>query len=277
MPHFNIIDVFHAWEADLQGIVTLEDILFPLSSVIGTGNVTPPGTGQTNYTWTFLGPTSATPTAQPFTIEWADNVRGYQAYGGLGSQLVISAQVNQEARFRWRMRGRQITTATPATPADRVVTPLAANLFSLSKASDAATPSYTTLAGVLRQFELTIDNGLQLVPTQTGALTPTAPAWQGYRATLRLVLLHRSPDGTGVLDDFLAGNLVIVRLQSGTYYGTPAAQLTLELAAVPVAVNELFQNADGLTAFQVELHSRYAPQWGNWFRAVVINNVASLP
>jgi hypothetical protein len=277
MPHFNIIDVFHAFEADVQGIITLEDILFPLSSVLQQGSVTAPGAGQNNYTWTFTGPTSSPPNALPLTLEWTDNVRGYQATGGLGTQLVLSGQVNQEARFRWRIRGKQVQPATAASPADRVVTPLAANLFTLSKAADAANPTYTNLANVLRQWELTIDSGLQVVPAQSGALTPVAPAWQGYRATLRLILLHRSPDGTGVLDDFLSGNLLLVRLQSGAYYGSPAAQLTVEFAGVPVSVSELFQNADGLTAFQVEIHSRYAPQWGNWLKVTVINNVSSLP
>jgi len=277
MPHFNIVEVLRTWQADVQGLITLEDILFPLVNVVNAPTTQAPGAGQNNYTWTFTGPTTAVPSLQSLTLEWADNVRGYQARGGLGSQLVLSAQVNQEARFRWQLRGQEIGTVAPATTSDRVVTPLAANLFTFDKAADAASPTYSPVASVVRQWELTINSGLQLVPTQSGALTPTAPAWQGYSATLRMVVLHRSPDGTGVLDDFLAGNLVIVRIKSAQYSGTPPSQLIIELACVPVSVSQLFENADGLTAFQVEFFSRYAPQWGNWLKVTVINGVSALP
>jgi hypothetical protein len=284
MPHFHIFDVFHAFEADIQGFLTLEDILFPLSNILGQTTPTAPGAGQDNYTWVFSGPLTSVPGLLPVTIEWTDSVRGYQGQGGLGQELVISAQVNQEARYRWRVRGRQIAQAAAQSLPERLVTPLAANLFTVDRADDAANPTYSPLLGVVRQWELTIRSGLTLVPTQSGVLTATAFGLQGYVGTLRMVVLHRSPEGTGIIDDFLAGTgfppigkLVILRFRSAQYYGTPPAQLTIEFACVPVAVTELFTNADGLTAFQVEFHVRYAPLWGKWLSVTVVNNVASLP
>src|SRR5687768_754043 len=65
-------------EAPLTGVPTYTEIVYPLSSVLGTAVITTPGGGTTSRLWTFNPSTTTDDAPKTFTIEMGSAVRAHR-------------------------------------------------------------------------------------------------------------------------------------------------------------------------------------------------------
>lgn len=186
------------------------------------GNITPAavGGGETlAYTWTYLPglTTQNTPDItdgiDTFTFEHADNGQGYETEFVFTTKIEISGAVNEDVKFNWTFRGRQVTEST-VTPG---LTEPAAKYYAVNNSKLFIDTSWAGLggtqkSGVLLGFKWTFETGFSARYTADGNLYFTALNEDAKEATLELTFQNDTTIVEAELDKFLAQTKSYVRL-----------------------------------------------------------------
>lgn len=101
-------------EAGLSGRATYTEIIYPLSSVIGTAVITTPGGGTNSRKWTFVPSTTADDVPKTFTVEHGSSVRADKFTYGIVTELGISFS-REAIELSGSMMGRAITDSIAMT------------------------------------------------------------------------------------------------------------------------------------------------------------------
>lgn len=94
-------------EAKLSGPITYTEIVYLLSSILGT---TTPVAGTTDQTWTFEIDADGADTPKTFTVEWGDATRALEFAYGLVNDLTLSFD-RDGCELSGTMLGQAITDA----------------------------------------------------------------------------------------------------------------------------------------------------------------------
>ena len=259
--------------------LTFEQVVHILEA--GVGTVTPTGTGPYVYTYTFPTGTSVN-TIKTYTIE-AGNVLVPTDVQRMEYGFVTEFEFSGEAQGAWEMsatwQGRQLTTST--FTASLALPTVEEALFSKTKLyidASGGTVGTTQVTGVLMGASVKATTGIQAVPVGDGVLYFAAHKF--IRPTIEFSLILELEENAGssvVATERAAFSNNDVRLFKLDVPGSDANHnFAQEWAGKYDSVGN-YEDKDGNTTVQLDGHVVYSSVDSLFWRAIVTNNLATIP
>lgn len=257
--------------ANGRGLLLYEDLPYWLDSLCG--EATPSGVGP--YTYAYAAPSATVPSPRILTLVKGDAGDVYGLEGGLVNQLVISGRTGEALKWSGDLIGENVLTDVLMALSDRTVNVAMADHVALYIDAWGGTMGATAITTAFFDFALTL-NANRAVYHGLGALTP-----KGYReakwAGQLSLKLELDATSKAFLDAIIGGSAVFqkqVRIKASSGASLDAE---FDFAGTSIDAPEVFTDEDGVTSLEVVLDGTYNSALGNWFKAEVINGVATLP
>jgi len=261
-------------EADLSGPITYTEIIYLLSSILGT---TTPTAGTTDQTWVFNIDPDGADTPKTYTVEWGDATRALEFDYGLVNALTLSFS-REACELSGTMLGSAITDAITMTAGttDVALIPVIPTQVSVKVADTQAglTAAVALTRVVSAEWALTdrfnpayfLDGS-----TDWAAAVETEP-------TLGVKLkMEKDAAGMGLLTQMRAGSTKFVRIQAIGNIITGAVPYTLTVdTACKVTGEPSFSDEDGVQCIEWDMEGFYDSTWTKSTMITVINAVATL-
>ena len=268
---FNTMPVKRDGSVPMGGQVLYEDMPYWLDMLFG--EATPSGSGT--YTRDYAAPLGTEPTLRTSTVYKGIGANVYKLLGAIAGGLTISGQTGEPLMFQCPLLGKEIVTGALASLSDRAVNFAQADHIALYIDAVDGTIGATAITTTFFSFELAIDAG-RAGKFGLGALTPKAIRESEFSGSLKLSM-EFDATSKALVDAMLAGSGPIkkqIRIKS-----TKDADhvLQMDFAGTSPRVPTLFGNQDSVIALDFEFTHLYNTALGNWFKAQVLNQVATLP
>ena len=261
-------------EADLSGPITYTEIIYLLSSILGT---TTPTAGTTDQTWVFNIDPDGADTPKTYTVEWGDATRALEFDYGLVNALTLSFS-RDACELSGTMLGSAITDSITMTAGttDVALIPVIPTQVSV-KVSD--TQAGLTGASALTRVvsaEWALSDRFNPAyfldgSTDWAAAVETEP-------TLGVKLkMEKDAAGMGLLTNMRAGSTKFVRIEGIGNIITGAIPYTLTIdTACKVTGEPTFSDEDGIQCIEWDMEGFYDTTWAKATMITVINAIATL-
>jgi hypothetical protein len=268
-PGFVAVLNKHQGAASISGTPSYDDLPYILNSLFNTST---PGAGPT-YTRDYVGQTTAAPTRTKYTLYRGSTGKVQKMLGGVFSELQVKIESNKPWQFSAKLIGQSVADGTLAALSDRSQTPIHANVTTMFLDAVGGTMGANPLASIWFSAELSIKNGVGLVP-KVGALLPTAYVDGMAEATLKIKCdVDATTAGylTSVLGTSLLQKQIRIKATTGS---TQIAQF--DFAGTFSSSPKINSDQDGVSTFEFELDALYNTTLGNWMKASVTNSIATM-
>lgn len=278
----------------LLGMIQLAEIAmtpeqFQYLLVMGIGGSTTGSAdgGGTDKVYTTNLPTTAVPTAVPYSIEAGDNFEVEGLEYCVCTKVGISFAMGQTARMSGTLMGRQVQRLSGGFAGGATIPAVSELVTQKGKVYlDAIGGSYgaTQVSSVIIGGKIDYEFMWQPTFTMDGNLYYAYPSYVGHKVTGELTFLHDTAGAgnTGAKADFRARTPKLLRVDligdaaqtPGTTYSTKKVIIDLPIKYLnpgPLADN------NGNDIVVMKFHSRYNTTAGNQGKFIVVNELSSLP
>jgi len=257
-------------EGSVKAWMSYEHIGYWLDNLFG--QATPSGAGP--YTRNYAAPGATAPTPRILSIVKGNSAVGaYQLVGGLLSSMTLRMELEEPLRLQGDLVGNKIAADTLEALSDVAVNPImASQVASIKMDAWGGTMGTTTLTACqVRMMELMVQPDRALRPC-FGSLTRDSYAERAWDGSLKLSLEF---DGTSKTDiDAIIGG-TLTQKQVEINFADSTRSLKLQFAGTVADDLELFGDDDGVVTAEFTLTRTYHTTFANWFKAVLVNGVAS--
>jgi hypothetical protein len=266
-------------EADLSGRATYTELIYPLSSVIGTATMGANPSTNTRL-WQFSSSSTADDVPKTFTVECGSSVRAHKFTHGIVNEFGISFS-RDAIELSGSMIGRSLTdnitlTAAPTAVALVPVLPTEVTIYMDDTLAALQGGSPTKLTRALSaEWNIGSRFGpvwiLDAANTGFVAVVETEPD-----LTLDLTV-EADTQGMSLLTQLRSGATKFVRIQAvGTIAELAIAyRLTIDMAC-KLADTGGFSDEDGVYAIEWNMIGVHDASWGKAFQVDVINMLTAL-
>lgn len=256
--------------AAIGGAVLYEDLPYWLDSIFA--QATPTGAGP--YTYAYVAPLTAAPVSRILTLTHGDGTNIYCLEGAVVNKLVISGANGGPLKFSADLIGENVVTDSLASLSDRAVNFAMPQHLALYIDTWGGTMGGTAYTGVNFNFELTIEANRAVYHGM--ALKPAGYRDAKYKGTLKLSLEFVTAS-KAYLDAIVGGSAIFQRLIRIKASNTASLDIALDFAGTTVKAPVVFSEVDGVVSVDLDFDATYHATFANWFKANVINGVATLP
>lgn len=261
-------------EAKLSGPITYTELIYLLSSILGT---TTPVAGTTDQTWTFEIDADGADVPKTFTVEWGDATRALEFAYGLVNDLTLSFD-RDGCELSGTMLGQALTDAITLTPTPTVValTPVFATHVAVQLAD--------TQAGLAAAADL-----LRVVSCEWALSDRFNPAFFLNASTDWTVHVEVEPKlavklkmekdaaGMGLITQMRAGSTKFMCIEAIGSIIVGAIPYTLRIeTACKVTGDPTFSEEDGIECIEWNMEAFYDPTWARATQVKIINAIAAL-
>lgn len=280
----------------LLGMLTLDEVpataeQFQYLVAMGLGG---PTTGAadgagTDKIYTTNTPTTAKPTAVPYTIQGGDDFEVEQMEYTVCTKISLKGALGQTARMGGTLLGRQVARLGTGFSAGATIPSVGAGEFPTQKGKlylDAIGGVYgtTQISNLMIAFQVDIEITWQPVFTIDGNLFFSYPSYTGHKISGQISYLHDTgADGnTGEMADFRNQTPQLMRIEltgdavasAGTTYS--ARKIIVDAPIKYLNPGPLGED-NGNDLRVMKFRSRYNTTAGNQGKIIVVNELASLP
>lgn len=280
----------------LMGMLALDEVpatseQFQYLAAMGFGG---PTTGSadgagSDKIYTTNTPTTAKPTAVPYTIQGGDDFEQEVMEYAVCTKISLKGAMGQTARMSGTLMGRQVARLGSGFSAGATIPSIGAGEFPTQKGKlyiDAIGGTYgtTQVSNLLIAFQVDYEIYWQPVFTMDGNLYYSYPSYRGHKISGTLSYLHDTgADGnTGELADFRAQTPELMRLElNGDTVTSPGTTYSNRKIIIDAPIKYLnpgpLGEDNGNDIRVMKFRSRYNTTAGNAGKFVVVNELASLP
>lgn len=267
-------------------VATFEQIQYLFAMAFGgpsTGSADGSGSDKI-YTTNF--PTTTLPTATPYTIQAGDNFEQEVMEYGLCTKIELSGGSGEEVKMGGDLIGRQVQQLGGGFSAATVPT-VEDILFQKGKVyldTIGGTYGTTQVSNVIEGFKITMTIKWKPEFTADGILYFSNANFTGYDIKGELMYLHDTPvsGASGAKSFFRNQTKKLLRLDfTGNSVATPGTtyqqkHLILDL---PIFFEKpgVLGDKDGTSTVSMEFNAAYDPTAGNAGKAIVVNELTTLP
>lgn len=274
---------FEAMLTAVGGAYTLEetglyeDIIFGLESLLHIA--TPTGAGP--YTRPYAAPTTSQPTRRFETLCQGQGSDIYSLLGAITTSMTLKATAGEndtEMTVTRELIGQKFAEDTVDALSDRTVNPIMASHFACYMDAWAGTMGATALTATVKGFELALMAPV-LLKRYLGSLAPGGlefPEWKPSDNKLKLSLEFNSTVNS-IVDSILGVSGVVQRQIRLKASDTANRDLQLDFAGTIVGAPQIFRDEDGLVMIDLEFEGTYNSGLANFFKATLINGLATVP
>lgn len=261
----------------LEETGTYEDILFGFESTMGLA--TPTGAGP--YTRPYAAPTTSQPTRRFETLMDGQGSDAYSLLGAITTAMTLKATAGEndtEMTVTRELVGMKWDADTVDSLSDRTVNPIMASHFAVYMDAWGGTMGATALSATVKGFELALMAPL-ILKRYLGSLFPggyESLEWKPGDNKLKLSLEFNAAVNA-IVDSILGASAVVQRQIRLKASNTANLDLQLDFAGTVVGAPQIFRDDNGLVMLDLELEGTYNSGLGNFFKAQVINNLATVP
>lgn len=264
-------------EAPLSGVPTYTEIVYPLSSVLGTAVIDTPVGGTASRTWTFTPSTTVDDAPKTFTIEMGSAVRAHRITYGIVDNFILNFD-RDDTSLSGSVLGRRIEdgiTLTP-TPTEVALVPAIGAQFSVYMDSTSGGLGTTKLLRVL--------NGSFKIQNRFGPLWVVDAAQASWVTHLELeptlefeMTVEADAAGMGLLSNMRAGDTRFFRIAAAgpIIEGALSYQIIIDFAGKVGEIND-FSDEEGVYAIKYVIAGVHDGTWGKSMQVIVQNNLTAL-
>jgi hypothetical protein len=268
-PGFVAVLNKHQGAASISGVPSYDDLPYILNSLFNTSSAG----AATTYTRDYVGQTTTAPTRTKYTLYRGSAGKVQKMLGTVFNELQIKVESNKPWQFSAKAVGHSVLDGSLAALADRSQTPIHANVTTMYLDAVGGTMGATPIASIWFSAELSIKNGVGLVP-KVGSLTPTAYVDGMAEATLK-IKCDVDATSAGYLTSVLGTSLLQKQIRiKATTGATQIAQF--DFAGTFSSSPKINTDQDGVSTFEFELDALYNTTLGNWMKASVTNSIAAM-
>jgi hypothetical protein len=280
----------------LLGMLALDEVpataeQFQYLAVMGLGgSVTGSADGAgSDKIYTTNTPTTAKPTAVPYTIQGGDDFEVEQMEYTVCSKISLKGALGQTARMGATLMGRQVARLGSGFSAGATIPSIGAGEFPTQKGKlflDAIGGAYgtTQISNLMVAFQVDIEIMWQPVFTIDGNLYFSYPSYTGHKISGQISYLHDTgADGnTGEMFDFRNQTPQLLRLDlSGDAVASPGTLYSTRKIIIDCPIKYLnpgpLGEDNGNDLRVMKFRSRYNTTAGNQGKIVVVNELTTLP
>lgn len=261
-------------EASLEGPLTYTEIVYLLSSLIGT--VTPTGAGNAK-TWSFTPDSDAADTPKTYTVEWGDATRALEFAYGLVNSLKLSFS-RDGCELSGSMLGQEIDdgitlTGSPTAIALMPVFPTHMAAFVADTAAGLAGAGALTrvVSGEWEMADRYNPGWFLDTSASFGVHVEKVP-----KLTAKLKM-EKDAAGMGLLANMRAGSFKFLRLQGvgAAISGGGNYTLTVDIAG-KITSDPTFSEEEGIECIEWSFDGFHDPTWGKATQVDAINELTGL-
>lgn len=260
----------HRGGAAVSGVLTYEDTPYILDSLLMTAT---PGSGPT-YIRNYTGQLTTIPTRSKYTVYKGQSGKVQKLLGGLFTEFTVKIETNKPWKYTSKLIGKSVADGSLESLSDRTQTPIHANTTTVYIDAVGGTIGSTAITALLFSADMTVKNGLGLVPN-IGSLTPATYADGMAELSLKMKMAVDT-DTAGYLTAILGTSVVQkqIRIKSTTG-STQIAQF--DIGATFAKAPKINTDQDGVVTFDFDMTATYNSTLGNWFKSSVTNSIATMP
>jgi len=261
-------------EADLSGPITYTELIYLLSSIMGT---TTPTAGTTDQTWVFNIDPDGADTPKTYTIEWGDGTRALEFDYGLVNALTLSFS-RDACELSGTMLGSAITDAITMTggTTDVALVPVIPTQVSVKVADTQAGLTGASALTRVVSAEWALSDRFNPAYFLDGS-TDWAAAVETEPSLGVKLKMEKDAAGMGLLTNMRAGSTKFVRIQAIGNIITGAIPYTLTIdTACKVTGEPTFSDEDGVQCIEWDMEGFYDSTWTKATMITVINAIATL-
>lgn len=251
--------------------LSYEDILFLLEGLIG--DCTP--TGADPYTWAYAAPGDTAVEPREYTLEFGMTDAEYEMVGAIFNDCGISGDIDGDGVWQAsaNLLGKSAAEAAMTALSRRTVELIRVVDTLLYIDAKAGTMGSTEVSNALISFDLSIDPKYHL-KYFGGSVNPGSFGHDRWEGQLTVVA-----EFTAAVKAFVASLLTpgLVEKQIRLQATSGTKEATLDFAGYLVDGVSLFEDRDGNATVSLTWQGEYNATLGNWFKAEVVNGVATLP
>jgi len=259
----------HKGAATVSGTVSYDDLPYWLDSLFV---ISAPG-AATTYTRAYVGQLLTAPSRRKYTLYKGSAGKVQKLLGGVVNEFNLKIESNKAWTFTSKLIGKSVADGSLAALADRTQTPVHANVTTMYVDAVGGTMGATAIGSIWFSAELSIKNGVGLVPT-VGSLLSAAYVDGMAEATLKMKV---DVDATtaGYLTSILGTSLLQKQIRiKATTGSSQIAQF--DFAGTFSAAPKINSDQDGVSTFELEMDSIYNSTLTNWMLASVTNSIATM-
>lgn len=260
----------HKGAASLAGACSYEDLPYILDSLLMTAT---PG-AATTYIRDYTGQLTAAPTRTKYTLYKGQSGKVQKLLGAIFTEFNLKIASNKTWTYTAKLLGKSVADGSLAALSDRTQTPIHANQMSLYLDAVGGTIGSTAITTIWFEAELSIKNGVGLVP-KISSLTPATYVDGTAEATLKFKADVDS-DTAGYLTSILGTS--VLQKQIRLKATTGASQIAqFDFAGTFDKSPKVNTDQDGVSTLEFEMSSIYNAALGNWMKASVTNSISAMP
>jgi hypothetical protein len=282
-----VVELMAAYEG-AETPLTFEQFGYILAMSLGGPTSGSADGAGSDYIYTTNLPTTAQPTATPYTLQGGDDYEVERAEYVLCTKWGVTTQRGATAKLSSStFFGRQVAYLGTGFSAASIPSVLEEAISNKGKVYlDAVSGSYRTtqVSSSIVACEISCESMWQPVFTMDGQLYYTTAIFAGYKLSGKLTYLHdaASNGNTGAKKTFRdqTPKLLSIDLEGGTVtsagttYNTKHVIFNLPIKFTKVSVLE---DSDGVDIVSFDWESRYNATKGDAGQIIVVNELASLP
>jgi hypothetical protein len=274
--------VTEATEADFEGPIDFNNIVYPLSSLFGAATVSQPAAVPSptvyEWQWNFTGKGLITP--KTYSVEVGDSTRAVKFSFGAFSDMELSIERTGDSTVSGSMLGRSLTTAATltATPTEVEMIPVHNDQWNVYSAA--------TGAGLTAGTKF---NNMYSVGLSFGDILATEYTLNSANSSFNSLYINEDPsfewnmtlaaDATseGFLASMRAGTKSFIRLQAlgPIIEDAFTYEITIDMC-VTVTDFDQYDSEDGMYVLPISFSLAYDATWGKSMNILVRNNIAAL-
>lgn len=263
-------------EADLSGPVTYTELVYLLSSVMGTATSITAGT--TDQTWVFDMDIDGADTPKTYTVEWGDATRALEFAYGLVRDLTLSFS-RESAELSGTMLGYAISDGITLTSSPTAIALLPAHPTELSVKFADAQASLTAASVLTRVVSMEWALTDRYNPAYfINSSTSWTAAIEGEPKLAVKVKMEKDAAGMGLITQMRTGATKFIRIAGiSTTMVTGAIPYSFQIDTACKVISEpTFSDEDGIACIEWEMEGFIDSTWGRTTQATVVNNLSSL-
>jgi hypothetical protein len=261
-------------EASIAGAANYQQIGYLFDSLLGEAS--PSGAGP--YTRAYAAPLGSKPTPRILTLVRGSSLDARCLKGGIVNELTLTAETNQRVMYDGKMIGHSVESDALAALSDLAVDYLHSNQVALTLVTWAGTMGATALSPLAYNYELGL-NFNKMLQMGLGSVTPRDHKIRKGEADSNQLKLSMElhSDSAGWFNSIISATATPFRAQIQATFTLGAASLVLQYAGYAAEAPKYVEDTDGIATLEFTFSPLYHSTFGNWFKASLVNAVATLP
>lgn len=269
-------------EADFEGPIDYQNIVYPLSSLFGAATVSQPAAVPSptvyEWTWSFTGKSVITP--KTFSVEVGDSSRAVKFNYGAFSDMELSIERTGDNSVSGSMIGRALSTAATltASPTEVELIPVYGSHWKVLSATTGAGLTSGTQLTAVYDAGLSFGDLLAAEYTLNSTNSSFNSLYSGEDPSFEWnMTLGADTTAEGFLADMRAGTKNFIRLQATGPIIEDAFnyEITIDMCVVVTDFDQ-YDSDDGKYVLPISFKLAYDATWGKTMNILVRNKLSAL-